>query len=462
MRDQSQSIERGAAFLDARLATGKSPGVATHEDATTLIDGASIAPEAVRSHISLLSQWPVAMDDAALHGLAGDLVRAIEPNTEADSAAVLIQILVAFGVLVGRGPHVPVEGDQHHANLYTVLTGETSKGRKGTSWGRVRQVFEKVPGWPTQVSGLSSGEGLKWAVRDAMEGLNKKSGEIEIQDQGVTDKRLMVTESEFAQALRTASRSGNTLSATIREAWDIGRLATLTKNDPITATGAHIGIIAHITSDELRRELTMTDRANGFANRFLFVCVKRSKVLPFGGDTLSESDLGRFVARLQQAADTARLRARVQMNTEARAAWVRVYPALSAGSPGLFGAVTGRAEAQCLRLALTYALLDGADAIGEVHLLAALAVWEYCSASVRYIFGSALGDPVADDILVALTGAGSTGLTRTEIQNLFKRHQTSERIEMALGEIERLNLAHKEKVGGAGRSAERWVSNNAN
>ena len=33
--------------------------------------------------------WPV-MDQAAYHGLAGDVVRAIEPHTEADPVAILI------------------------------------------------------------------------------------------------------------------------------------------------------------------------------------------------------------------------------------------------------------------------------------------------------------------------------------------------------------------------------------
>jgi len=69
----------------------------------------------------------------------------------------------------------------------------------------------------------------------------------------------------------------------MRSAWDTGMLATLTKNDAVTATGAHISVIGHITADELRAELTATDSANGFANRFLFLAVRRSKALPFGG-----------------------------------------------------------------------------------------------------------------------------------------------------------------------------------
>ena len=207
----------------------------------------------------------------------------VEPNTEADPAAILVQFLVAFGALVGRGPHFRVEGDEHHANLNLLLVGATAKGRKGTALGRVRAVYERIPHWKPHVSGLSSGEGLKYNVRDAREETKEnKHGEMvtEITDEGVTDKRLLVVESEFASALRAAQRQGSTLSPTMREAWDSGNLRTLTKHDPVTATGAHICIIGHITADELRAELTATDTANGFANRFLFVAVRRSKMLP--------------------------------------------------------------------------------------------------------------------------------------------------------------------------------------
>jgi len=49
------------------------------------------------------------------------------------------------------------------------------------------------------------------------------------------------------------------------------------------------------------------------------------------------------------------------MTPAARAIWQAVYPELSEGSGGLHGSVTARAEAQCIRLALVYALLDGVD-----------------------------------------------------------------------------------------------------
>ena len=75
--------------------------------------------------------WPKHLGLAAYHGPFGTLVQAIKPQTEADPAAVLIQLLVMFGNVVGRTAHFCVEADTHHLNLFAALVGDTGKGRKG-------------------------------------------------------------------------------------------------------------------------------------------------------------------------------------------------------------------------------------------------------------------------------------------------------------------------------------------
>lgn len=402
------------------------------------------------------TEWP-ALEDAALHGLPGDIVRAIAPHTEADPAALLVQTLIAFGSLIGRGCHIPIEGDKHNANLYAVLVGATAKGRKGTSWGRVHQLFCEIPGWGRTVSGLSSGEGLKFNVRDATEGKDGKGG-----DPGVEDKRLLVIEPEFAQVLRVASRPGNTLSATMRQGWDGGVMSNLTKNDPITATGAHISIVAHVTKDELRSELTETESGNGFANRFLFVCVKRARTLPFGGGAIAQETVIKLKDRIAEAKRQANNHAItkpggvVVMSEKAMHIWVDVYATLSEGFNGLLGSVTARAESQVRRIAMIYALMDGERCVDVKHLDAALALWRYCEHSARFVFGSALGNRVADEILRALRVAGQDGMTRTEIRDLFKRHESAERIGLALDMLEDRDLAVSETRPTEGRPTQVW------
>jgi hypothetical protein len=410
-------------------------------------------------HEAPVNQFP-AIDEAAFHGLAGDIVRSIEPYTEADPVALLVQTLVFFGNLIGRNPYYLVEADRHRGNLYAVLVGATSKARKGTSAGRVRSVFEEIDDdWLKSriKNGLSSGEGLIESVRDPLEKWDEEKGESIIVEEGVSDKRLLVLEPEFASALAVMERAGNRLSPLLRDGWDGRTLSTMTIK-PKTATDPHISVIGHITKDELRARLTRTEMANGFANRFMFFHVCRSKYLPSGGDDMDAAITMELSKRLEDAVKFAQSVGRLGMAPDTRECWEAVYPTLSAGQPGLLGAITGRAEAQAIRVAFLYALLDRQDRIGVAHLRAALAFWEFSEASAAHIFGNLLGDPVADDILLALRQAGSSGMTRTGISGLFGRNQSADRIGAALRLLATHGLARMVTRGTGGRSAEVWIA----
>ena len=399
--------------------------------------------------------WP-RLAEEALYGLPGDIVRAMESHTEADPAALLVNVLAGFGSAAGRGAHVRVGPDTHHLNLFAVLVGETAKGRKGTSWGYTRNLMHAADAsWYVEriMNGLSSGEGLIHAVRDPVMKKNKK-GEEELEDEGVLDKRLLVLEPEFASILKVASREGNTLSAIIRQGWDGDRLQVMTRNNPIKATGAHLSMLGHVTKDELLRHLTDTEAANGFANRYLWIMVRRSKELPFGGQW-NTVDTAVLTRRLKAALKFAASPVEIRWGEDAKDAWRKVYGPLSEGKPGLFGAVTGRAEAQVVRLAADYAAMDGSEEIRTGHLEAGLALWEYCEESARYVFGDATGDAVADQITDALK-ANPKGLRRTEISGIFGRHKKADQIDRALTLLLETGKVTREEEITTGRPAERW------
>lgn len=413
--------------------------------------------------------WPDALDEAGYHGPAGDIVRAIEPHSEADPTAILVQMLVAFGNACGRGAGFQVEADRHYTNLFVAIVGDTSKGRKGTSWGQARRpvALADRTDWASAsvISGLSSGEGVIWEVRDEVfkqvpvkdEETKKVTGYTEeVADPGVSDKRRLIYESELASVLARMGREGNTLSPVVRQAWDGSRLSSLTKNSPAVATGAHISIVAHITEEELRRELTATEVANGFANRFLWVCSRRSKKLPHGGD-LDSVDWTPLIDPIALALSFAQSVGAepLPFDPNARQLWENAYDWLSEGAPGLFGAVTSRAEAQVRRLAVIYALLDCSAVIRTPHLRAALAIWSYCERSARYLFGDSLGDPLADQVRSALM-RNPDGLTRTEINRLFGGHRQSKSIERALASLSERGLAACDIRSTGGRPEERW------
>lgn len=400
----------------------------------------------------------LAVDQRVFRGVAGDIVKAIEPHSEADPLAILVQLLVAFGSVIGRTAYFRVEADAHYANEFVVLVGRSSKGRKGTSWSWVQKILSFVdPTWAAEriASGSGSGEGLMFEVRDPVTAFDKDKGTEVTIDAGVDDKRLLVMEGEYAVVLKVIRREGNTLSVVIRNAWDRGDLRSMTKNARLKATGAHISIIGHITATELRRNLNETESANGFANRKIFFLVARSKCLPDGG-SLPDNALDSFIERIREAVAFARGVGLVRRDAAATARWHAIYPTLSEGEDSLVGSITGRAEAHVMRIALIYALLDKSPVITLEHLDAALALWEHSVASCRAIFGDQLGDPIADTILAALRAAPA-GLQRAEITKVvLGGHKKSAEISAALSVLTNRGLAICGRVDSAGRPAELW------
>jgi hypothetical protein len=395
------------------------------------------------------AQLSPALSSNALHGLPGDIVRAILPDTEAHVAALLANTLVMFGNAVGRVPHAIADGSRHGLNLNACLVGATSKGRKGTSQGRVRNLFGSVdPDWVAfcQASGLSSGEGLIYAVRDPSD---VRDHEGKLRDPGVIDKRLLITEEEFASILKMLTREGNVLSPMLRQAWDSGTLRLLTKNNPLRATDAHISVISHVTRAELLKYMNETEYASGFANRFLWVHVERSKYLPDGG---GDPDYGDIIPRLRQALEFGRQLAKsIERDEAARRLWHDRYPILSAEREGLLGAVLGRAEAQVLRLGALYAVMDCSQTVSVDHLRAALAFWQYAEDSATVIFGNASGDGAKDRILAAVRAAGASGLSRTEVSGAVGRHVPADRLDMILDSLVQSGQVGRHDVETGGR-----------
>lgn len=149
----------------------------------------------------------------------------------------------------------------------------------------------------------------------------------------------------------------------------------------------------------------------------------------------------------------------VKRSEATRDLWGRIYRELSEGKPGMLGAVTGRAEAQVMRLSGIYSLLDQSAIIQPVHHHAAMALWDYCERSAQWIFGTFTGDRNADRIFSALQQAGSIGLTRTEISDqVFKRNLESGKLSAALSLLYDQGHAKCKTEGTAGATSERWFA----
>ena len=187
--------------------------------------------------------------------------------------------------------------------------------------------------------------------------------------------------------------------------------------------------------------------------------MERSKCLPEGG-RIHEVDFSDLVKRLDDARYFATAVGVMERDDQARDLWHQVYPELSEGKPGLTGAMLGRAEAQVMRLACLYALLDRSYVVRIEHLQAALALWSYCEASTKHIFGSSLGHQDADEIMAALRAAHSTGMTRTDISHgLFHKNKSKLDIDNALRVLLDNKMAYPViEPRSEGPDVERWFA----
>ena len=401
-----------------------------------------------RKVLPVPSGWPEPPAAAAYHGLAGEIVWAIAPHTEADPVAVLVQLLVAYGALVGGGAWFEVEADRHYPNEFAVLVGDSGVSRKGSALGHVKRLFGEVEGdFPSRVKkGLSTGEGVVWMLRDP-------SGD----DPGAPDRRLLVTEPEFAKVL--SGRELASLSPVLREAWDGEDLETLTRTAPLRASDARLSLIGHITALELRHCSTTVSMANGFLNRFLFVACRRTQLLPKGGEKNPLAKTG-LKDRLALVLEHARCAGELPLHPDADKHWTATYEQMSERSmDGLTGALTARAEPHTMRLALIYALLDGAMSIKVEHLDAALAVWDYAARSAEWAFGDATGVPLAERIHSILVD-NPPELTLTQLRDFLGRNYPAAQIKEALEALEQAGRAkrRKRKNPAGGRPAEVWTA----
>ena len=157
------------------------------------------------------------------------------------------------------------------------------------------------------------------------------------------------------------------------EAWDGSPLQPLTKASPIKCNEPHISIIGHITPEELRKQLNEIEIANGFANRFIWFYVQRSKLIasPKG---VPPSILQPLIDELLDAVNFGRSIREVTRDPQAEELWEQEYPRLTSDRFGLFGVITQRAAPQVLRLSMIYALMDRSETIDLPHLKAALAL----------------------------------------------------------------------------------------
>lgn len=378
--------------------------------------------------------WPDLKPDV-FQGVCGEIVTAVMPHTEADPAAVIATLLAAGGCMAGRGPHALAGNDQHPARVWPLIVGRTSDGAKGTSWSGVRPIIDAAdPLFLSEhlLSGIVSGEGIIERVRDQI-GQDPDDKNF---DEGVTDKRLLILETEFASVMAKGARQGSSLFPTARQSWDGGILQSAARrSNALRASDPHIVLLGHVTPGEFRARLTDGEVDGGTVNRLLIVLSRRSKELPDGGN-LPTDVRDRCAEQIRESLKAAKTRTVPMGRTDkATQLWRQIYPRLVAPKPdGWFASATARAHAQVLRLSVAYAILDRSPGIDLDHLKAALAMWDYAEASAKVIFAELGYEARCDDAEKVLKFIGERGsVTRNDLcDQLFQKHKKSHDVDAIL------------------------------
>ena len=399
----------------------------------------------------------------AFHGPLGKVVKAVSPHTEADDPALLICLLASFGNAVGLNPHFN-HGKRHGANLFIGLVGPTAC-RKGTATTIAKTIIADADTeWESRVQheGFGSGEGLIWSVRDP-----NPTDPV-----GITDKRLLVIEEEWAKTFTLSASDKSILTPIIRGAYDRIPIGKRNKGDnSYGCREPHISIIGNITPDDLRQSLTgkmAVSIANGFLNRFLLVAMIRTKYLPRDG--MWNEHAKPFISIISEAISNAKTRNLMSLDRETETVWDNLYRTLETRPDGVQGAVTGRASDMVMKLAKIYALADEDESIRVQHLKAGLAIWRYCESTAFALFGGVQGkgeaianpepDPLWHLLLNAIIQSNGEGVSKTNLIRSHQRHGNAEAIGESLERLKEKRLAYSTmvKVEGSGRPSEKWYA----
>lgn len=432
-KDEAE-VDAIAAWVESNI--GDDPPAAVRETTSDVVDslsdGESYNPWAERA-------FPDPPSDLVYHGIMGEVVAALAPHTEADPLTLLTTGLTMAGVSMGLSHRV--HGLGQGTNLFVIHVGESgSGGRKGTGLAVMRESFKRI--YPALVEtiwapSVSSGEGI-----------------VSHLVKNVPEKRVLMVEEEFARPLTLMTRQGATLSSELRRAFDGVPLGYARSREEAMVTEHHVALIGQITPVELRAKLDGADAANGFANRLLFIAVRRRQVVMHPESPWEL--IAPFVHGLHQAiVEASGDPAEVSMDAAARDRW-ETFREVEEANPrlGLAGALTGRVDAQTLRLALVYALLDRDHLIRAPHLEAALALTDYGVRSVLWAFGDSTGNPHSD-ALRELLQEGPIGWEDAKRQLGMRTAAEMNEAVRVLVEAELAELVKEKKPGGGRRT--RWI-----
>ncbi len=432
-------------------------------------------------------------------GFIGKFVHACCINTEAVPVAVATYLFAWFSSHIGRIRYLTIGDERRWLNDYFLLVGPSGMGKGVSGKGPARafhrmQEFMEVtfqhaydagqgeglkhcPSLKVHFGGLSSGEGLGFALDDGEDSPEEnEEGKNQLRRQ-VTDKRILIIESELGNTLSQFSRQGNTLSAHLRNGYDGIDIRPLTKRDRVNVSDPYICLLGNITPHELIQfDENKLLSSNGLLNRMLMIWIQQGQLVPRPRG-LSQDTLDQFAQLLAERIMKARkgyfethwrnvrkLSAPIPFSDEAETIWDSIYSQLvNQPDCSQVSSLTRRHRLHARILSALISLIEGHDKVTADDILCALKWIEYSRQSVVYCYRSQSEQLKAESrhgmarkilYAIVLLSRKQGCCTRTDIhhfyQNKLKGHNVSLALETLLNWVPPL-VIQQQKVSDSGR-----------
>lgn len=344
-------------WLDRTLDTAR------REREPRLIIGSGKTVEPPRSETDL--------PEIAYFGWFGEYRDLMSPTSEAPDQFHLGSALALAGAMIGRRVHSDYISQPLYANLYVVLVGPSGTSRKDTAIKRALAV-------PQLQDGMTY-------VRPAYEVRRDVSSSEGIVSMLEETPNVLLYITELSALKANAVRKGTTtINDRLIEAWDTPhRLENLSKGSPKTAINPYLSIIAATQPGRLATGMSDEDIHSGFANRWLYIRgdgkppIPRPPAMDRARAWALYQSLYRQIERYPEGTALA-------MDASANECWDAWY--VRHRQPKQWtedeSAMRVRHADLIQKIALTFAVSEGAQAIHVRHLEPAMAVIDWSWAGV--------------------------------------------------------------------------------
>ncbi len=391
---------------ESLIAGREHPRSATNSGPSNGRNGGTVtrkAPEAEAdkppNDLGTISTEAPPLPNAVWRGAFDSYRQALVKTTEATDALHFGVLWTVVGLVVGRKSYIP-HGRFMFPNIFGILIGPTGRGRKTTAITHGRQLLQELA---PEVSRLStaSWEGLVDALADT------------------DDCKLLMLPGEFRSLAAKAKQENSGLIPGLTDLYDCPPdLRHKTRGSDAVVNRPFLSILSTSTREWFQGSFDSDAVAGGFLNRWTFFDGEPKPPNAHPSDPESEP-WDRTVNTIRQMQE--RLHAAgakglpMALSSEAEDMWTDFYnEAVTWDYEGdeILEQMAQRLQDVCLKLTLTYALLEDTPSITSEQLSAAIAFtrWErQCHERVFAGFGASKQKRVEDRIVQFVASANARG-----------------------------------------------------